>query len=383
MTNKLTKVFSKRGLDEVARRTRRAAEVLAEGAPQTAPPGGTYVAIRRENREIRVTEGFACSASLPALVENFDYVHSSVQTQFIAGVAVADFSRRQLHHLTQSGANVELSFEHDYLAVRKDNREIRLNPSHIVYVWDVGNKLFDHDHSAVVPEMQDGVAVADYSQPRVHRMTRTGLEFAFPSFAESDDSGEAYLAVLQLKPGDVVLDFGAYAGVSGYFLSHAVGPEGLVGCFEPDETNFRYLEDNIARHGLSNVRAFSKGLWTETTKLSFQSEGNMGSSLVSVIGRKTNAKLVDVVSLDDAAALLGRGRVAGVKMDIEGAELEVIRHAGEFLRRHQARLVIEPHPVAGTMNTDEICHILRSFGYTADVIAQGLTDWPLIAARPQ
>ncbi|MEJ7607462.1 MAG: FkbM family methyltransferase [Bryobacteraceae bacterium] len=104
----------------------------------------------------------------------------------------------------------------------------------------------------------------------------------------------------------------------------------------------------------------------------------------AVLGRSSNARIVDVVTLDEAAALLGDKRVAAVKMDIEGAELEVLRGAGDFLRRHQPSLVVEPHPDgSGKMNTEQICEILHSFNYSADLVSQGAEDWPLIAARPK
>jgi hypothetical protein len=69
-------------------------------------------------------------------------------------------------------------------------------------------------------------------------------------------------------------------------------------------------------------------------------------------------------------------------MDIEGAELAVLRKAGKFLRVHQPRLVIEPHIVEGKMSTEEICHILKSYGYVTELLQQGVQNWPLIAARP-
>jgi len=379
MRENLKKALSGLGLLELLRRGR----YFATGRRADLRFKETYIAIRKGDREIRMSPDSAENSCLPALVENFDYVHSAVVPKSVDGMTVVDFSRRQVHRLARTGTEIELAFGSDSLAIRKGHHEIRLNPSHIVYLWDLGDFFFDQDFSAVVPEMQNGIAVADYSRPRVHRLSHSGVAFEFPSLPESDKSAEAYLSALQLKPGDAVLDFGAYAGACAYFLSRAIGPEGVIGCFEPDEITFHYLEGNIARHELSNVRAFQKGLWTETTTLAFQSEGSTGSSIVSVLGRKTNTKTIDVVNLDDAAALIGGARVAAVKMDIEGAELEVVRGAGDFLRRHQPRLVIEPHPLAGNMNTEEICEILRSFDYHADFVSQGVQDWPLIAASPK
>ena len=110
----------------------------------------------------------------------------------------------------------------------------------------------------------------------------------------------------------------------------------------------------------------------------------MGSSAVSVLGRNTNVKVVKVLSLNDAVKLAGKEatRVAAIKMDIEGAEVAVLKSAGDFLQRHKPRLVIEPHFVNGRMCTEEICQLLRSYGYSVQLLAQGVQSWPLIAASP-
>ena len=283
------------------------------------------------------------------------------------------------NHAQNLGVNLEFGISE--IVVRKTERVIRVSPEHEIYLWDMVN-FFDYYHGAVHPRISHGVAVVDYARPALHRLTRSGVEFEFPSLPESDESTETYMAALKVEPGDVVLDLGAYAGASAYFLSKAVGPSGMVVSFEPDEINFRYLESNVARHHLINVRAVAKGVWSETTTLEFQAEGNMGSSAVAILGRTSNIKRVDVLSLDDASKLAGSGRVAAIKMDIEGAEVAVLKHAGDFLQKHRPRLVIEPHCVNGKMVTEEICDLLRGYGYSVELLSQGVQNWPLIAACP-
>jgi len=110
----------------------------------------------------------------------------------------------------------------------------------------------------------------------------------------------------------------------------------------------------------------------------------MGSSVVSVLGRNTNVKVVNVLSINDAAGLADKGRVriAAVKMDIEGAEVEVLKSAGDFLHRNKPNLVIEPHVVDGRMCTEEICQLLGSYGYSVQMLSQGIHNWQLISAKP-
>ena len=388
-------LLSKVGLLEPIRKARRS---LVSHSPQLAREyarrcGASlqftprYVAIRKNDEEIRISKACASGAGLPSFLEHWEWHHSSVEPESIDGRRIVDLSRPRVHRLTKSGQELELSFEDTIIRLRKNQREIRINALHPTQAWDVGN-AFEYFFSAVEPEARGGIAVVDYSARRVHRLARSGLEFEFPSLPEADESTEVYLTSLGIKPGDFVLDLGAYAGASAYFLAKAVGPDGLVASFEPDAANFRSLAANIERHGLTNVMAVPKGVWQETTTLAFQAEGSMSSSIADVVGRSSNVTTIEVLSLDEAAALGGTRRVAAIKMDIEGAELAVLRGAEAFLRKHRPRITVEPHWVQGQtvgadgMDTEEVCAILRSYDYTVEVLAQGLLHWPLVAASP-
>lgn len=270
----------------------------------------------------------------------------------------------------------------DCLHVVSGKREIIINRAHRPYAYDMMN-YFDYYHGAVMGEERAGRWAVDYSRPRTHRLAKSGVAFQFPSLPESDESTEVYLQVLNLRAGEVVFDLGAYAGASAYFIARAVGASGLVISLEPDVVNYRALSENIRTHGLDQVIAVPKGVWWETTTLAFQAESNMGSSVADITDRSTNVKEVPVLSLTDVAKLAGGRRIDAIKMDIEGAELEVLRHATEFLAAHgRPRLVIEPHLVSGRMNTEELRAILHGCSYQTRLLTQGLQNWPLILAWP-
>ena len=86
---------------------------------------------------------------------------------------------------------------------------------------------FDSYYRVVVP---DGDGVIDYSAPRLHRYVNSGLEFHLPSLPEEEEATESYFRWYTPKPGDLVIDSGAHAGVSTYALSQAVGPRGPGSC---------------------------------------------------------------------------------------------------------------------------------------------------------
>jgi FkbM family methyltransferase len=267
------------------------------------------------------------------------------------------------------------------ISIRKNKKEIILSNMHHIYVYDM-IKYFDYYHGAVVSK-NELYSTVDYSKTRMHQLSKSGVEFEFPSLPESDESTETYLNALKLRDGDVVLDLGAYAGASAYFMSKSVGDAGLIVSFEPDETNFKSLAANIKKHNLKNVTIVRKGIWSSTKTIDFQSEGNMGSSASDISSRKSNVISIDVLSLNDAAEFANKRKIDAIKMDIEGAELEVLKNAEAFLKKHNLpRLVIEPHVIEGTMNTEEICKVLKSYGYSIELLCQGVQNWPLIAAEP-
>lgn len=273
-----------------------------------------------------------------------------------------------------------LSVAGGVLSINNANRRICISARDPAYANDM-IRWFEYYHSAVKPVMAAGVAVVDYSSPRVHCLSKSGIEFKFPSLPESDDSLTEYVTALSVKPGDTVLDLGAYAGASTYFLSKAVGPNGLVLAFEPDDTTFQYLEENVARHALQNVKCLKCGVWERKTVVPFQMEGNLGSGVTGILGRNSNSKTASMITLEDAAELAGGRRIAAVKMDIEGSEVPVVKSSREFLIRHRPNMVIEPHFVNGKFDADEVSALLRSYGSRITMLSQGAQDWPLIAAR--
>ena len=260
-------------------------------------------------------------------------------------------------------------------------RCIAISNKHFVYLQDImGN--FDYYYNGVEPEVIGQHTIVDYSNTKVHRL-KTGELFEFTGFAEIEATNDIYLDKAKLKPGDIVLDFGAYCGLTSQRFAKIVGEAGLIYAFEPDPKNYAAMLNNIKRHNMTNVVPVNMGIWCETGRQQFQIEANMGTSISHLVGRNSEVESLPVICLDDFSAIANFPKVDFVKMDIEGAELQVLESAENFVTKYRPRFIIEPHYIKGQLLTDKICQIMTKYGYTCFLIEQAGLPMPLIYCEPK
>jgi FkbM family methyltransferase len=145
-----------------------------------------------------------------------------------------------------------------------------------------------------------------------------------------------------VRRGDVVLDCGAHIGV----FTHLALTRGAaqVVAIEPDPTNLECLRRNFEKEIASRrVVVIGKGVWRTPGKLLLhRSDSNSGGN--SVIGDRDGAAVeIEVTTIDNLVAELHLASVDYIKLDIEGAEREALAGAGETLRKHQPRLMLDAY----------------------------------------
>jgi len=170
-----------------------------------------------------------------------------------------------------------------------------------------------------------------------------------------------------LQPGMVALDVGAHIGQYTLVAARLVGPTGQVHSFEPDPETCAWLEGNCARNSLPNVHvnriALSESTGTRT--FYFATTHDIGSnSLAEPLNFSGRKAQVECMPLDSYLASRGLARVHLVKMDVEGAELAVLR-GGERLFSNPERPVL-------IMEFEEKRQ--RAFGASCRILAQWLVD---------
>jgi len=85
--------------------------------------------------------------------------------------------------------------------------------------------------------------------------------------------------------------------------------------------------------GHPNVRYWSGALGSHAGELDLHVHGNQSSMFTSEWGQGAEVRRVPLRTLDALAQELGFGEIDGLKLDVQGAELEVLAGATETLRR--------------------------------------------------
>jgi FkbM family methyltransferase len=259
-----------------------------------------------------------------------------------------------------------ITFSDKTVSLRRGQREMVLSLDQFVQV-PIMMENFALFFETIYPKSLNGVEVLDFSTPGIHRYRKTGAAFHFPSVPE-DDVMDAYLHWYSPKAGDVVWDAGAHAGASTYSLAKAVGPTGMVYAFEPDDTNYRYLVENVSSHKLTNVKPVKKALCGKTGQVVFQMDGTMNAGIRDFLTYRDagNTRVVEGISIEDACAEFG-SCPAYIKMDIEGAEVAVVEGAAEFLKKHPIDLAIESyHPVDRELTYMALDRFFPTIGYLVE-----------------
>jgi FkbM family methyltransferase len=164
----------------------------------------------------------------------------------------------------------------------------------------------------------------------------TDDRYVIPELIDRDIYRIRYLASLLAPfPGDLV-DGGAQIGVFTSLLAEHT--DRVIHAFEPASANFALLERNTGRFAERVVRYRQALALRAGTLRMTEQEGNPGNFFSSPDGE---GEEVEAIALPDF--LRQRGSVALLKLDLEGAEAEILNGMEEDDLRRIGVLVIEEH----------------------------------------
>jgi FkbM family methyltransferase len=176
------------------------------------------------------------------------------------------------------------------------------------------------------------------------------------------------------KTTPVIIDGGSNIGLSIIYLKKLY-PHSKILSFEADPHVFQTLQTNILSFGLNDVSLHNQALWNEETYLEFAVEGADGGRLATDIDENKQEKIkVTTVRLRDYLTQ----QIDFLKLDIEGAETDVIIDCAEYLLNVE-NLFIEYHSFANQeQRLDELLSILRKFGFRIQIKTQYAANKPFL-----
>lgn len=147
-----------------------------------------------------------------------------------------------------------------------------------------------------------------------------------------------------LKPGYTFIDCGANIGYFSIQAGGLVGNEGKVVSIEANPITYQLLERNLKANQFGIPIHCALTSQTGEVELFMPSDGDVYSSLRKgglVKGDSIRAFKVQGRSLDEVVKDLALSRVDVVKIDIEGAEIDVLRSARHLLSTFRPVLIVE------------------------------------------
>src|SRR5215208_4534567 len=173
-----------------------------------------------------------------------------------------------------------------------------------------------------------------------------GLRFRFNLRSDTQKWRGVYERSVQqwlkecVKSGSTCLDIGAAEGYFTVLMAKLAGPDGVVCAFEPSELCERvmyHVELNRRNHDLAPVSVYKQFVVNQS------SNGDPSSVSVDDVVHSASVKRVDVI-----------------KIDVDGAEADVVRGAHRTLERFHPHLCVEVH--SRDLLT-EVQRIVGRYGY--------------------
>ena len=176
---------------------------------------------------------------------------------------------------------------------------------------------------------------------------RFGIYFCDKSFNSSRIVSELYEKELEkyfnIAEG-IFVDVGAHIGKYSIRIARQLGPKGKVIAIEPEPYNFSILEKNVKLNGLKNVYLQNIAC-SSADGQSFFYIDSKATTLHSIYKNKYisgDRKIITKThSLDSLISKLKFEKVDLIKIDVEGAELSVLKGAKDLLQSCRPKIIFE------------------------------------------
>jgi FkbM family methyltransferase len=138
------------------------------------------------------------------------------------------------------------------------------------------------------------------------------------------------------------IDVGANIGKYSILLGKKLKERGTVLAIEPEEKNFNILKKNIKLNGLKNVMPINKGCFSKKDTLDFYLE-NIGYGKHSLSNKELGDKKIQI-NVDALSNIVKKNKIKDIKLikiDVEGAEADVLKGAEKILKKYHPKIIFE------------------------------------------
>jgi len=165
-----------------------------------------------------------------------------------------------------------------------------------------------------------------------------------------------------LSSNGIFIDVGANIGLMSVFTASKF-PTAKVISFEAHPNTFQLLQRNIRLNKLDNIQVIHNALGNLTGSVQIFDNWhvNRGGASTVVKGEESNSFNVEQVRMDDA---LNNVSPEMIKIDVEGAELDVIKGAEQLIKDNLPILIIEVSDLRETTKSESeaIVDYIKSLG---------------------
>jgi FkbM family methyltransferase len=170
----------------------------------------------------------------------------------------------------------------------------------------------------------------------------------------------------RLTAGGFFVDIGANFGLHALLACDVVGPHGKVLAVEPVPANLKLLRRNLTLNGFTERCTIAEMALTDGTVDTVEMTVEPGMSLVASLAENFKGEKIQVAAGSLDSLLAAEGRVPDlIKIDVEGAEHEVLKGASRTLAKGPP-LLVEVHRFAlGNFHSsaEDLADFLNDFGY--------------------
>jgi FkbM family methyltransferase len=208
-----------------------------------------------------------------------------------------------------------------------------------------------------------------------------GVKMMIPRPPHWGGGGEFYMAlgtyehheinwiITRLLPGDGFIDVGAHIGYFTLPAAKVVGRSGCVIAIEPNEDSFRLLVKNLELNETGNVHPFNVAASDRRSQLRLVQP--FGVAMWSQVRHDireldSNSFTVQSETVDDIVLSIGSPKIKGIKIDVEGHEMEVLNGCINTLEKNPDAFVIFEVSGAdhiGRSRSLETVKVLSRLGY--------------------